>query len=152
MPGTDSSLPRGFASCAKRGWTRDSMIQTSSFIRKQEQEIEKKKHLLQFILSCLGKSCSLLVFAGILPWIRCRGGGREGMRGQGRRSPRRDQRDFSSSVPLLVPPYTLIVRKTSKPFRAVDMMSPGTCECQCSSLTSLDPWWMNSSCGGNLSN
>ena len=48
-------------------------------------------------------------------------------------------------------PQTLIVLKTSKPFKAVDMTSPGICGCQCSSFTSLDPWWMKRSCGGSLS-
>ena len=44
--------------------------------------------------------------------------------------------------------YTLIVRKTLKPLAAVLMMTPGICGCQCNSLISCCPWWINNSCGG----
>ena len=44
--------------------------------------------------------------------------------------------------------YTLMVLKMLKPDWAVHTMTPGSCECQCSSLTSTIPWWMKSSWGG----
>lgn len=51
---------------------------------------------------------------------------------------------------FICPIYTLIVLKILNPLNAVLMMTPGSCGCQCSSLTSVWPWWMNSSCGGKF--
>merc|ERR1712036_185824 len=41
-----------------------------------------------------------------------------------------------------------MVRNTLKPLAAVLMITPGICLCQCTSLISVCPMWINNNCGG----
>ena len=44
--------------------------------------------------------------------------------------------------------HTLIVLNILNPLCAVLNIVPGICGCQCNSLISVCPWWINNNCGG----